>query len=116
MDLTYPRRKLTIMTGPFLKITLSLNCPFNKLMVLVAVWHVASSCLNHQMLMFNSCIYGNKNVLSMCRYRRTFTTVFVERERKRPPPLPRVDPHTTKRGVSVCPHFLASISCWRLLS
>ena len=38
-------------------------------------------------------------------------TGFAERGRKRPPPLNRVDPHTTKRGVSVCPHFLASISC-----
>ena len=42
--------------------------------------------------------------------------VFAERGRKRPPPLTRVDPYTTKRGVSVCPHFLASISCWRLSS
>ena len=42
--------------------------------------------------------------------------VFAERGRKRPPPLTRVYPHTTKRGVSVCPYFLASISCWRLLS
>ena len=26
----------------------------------------------------------------------------------------RVDPYTTKRGVSMCPHFLVSISCWRI--
>ena len=45
--------------------------------------------------------------------------VFAERGRKRPPPLSRVDPHTTKRGVSVCPHFLASfhtVSRCRLFS
>ena len=41
-------------------------------------------------------------------------SVFAERGRKRPPPLARVDPYTTKRGVSVCPHFLASISRCRL--
>ena len=43
-------------------------------------------------------------------------SVFAERGRKRPPLLTRVDPHTTKRGVSVGPHFLASISRSRLLS
>ena len=42
--------------------------------------------------------------------------MFAERGRNRPPPLTRVDPHTTKRGVSMCPHFLASISRCRLLS
>ena len=42
--------------------------------------------------------------------------MYAKRGRKRPPPLNCVDPHKTKRGVSVCPHFLASISCWRLLS
>ena len=42
--------------------------------------------------------------------------VFAERGRKRPPPLARVDPHTTKRGVSVCPYFVTSISRCRLFS
>ena len=36
--------------------------------------------------------------------------VFAERGRDRPPPLTRVDPHKTKRGVSMRPHILASIS------
>ena len=44
------------------------------------------------------------------------TAVFAERGRKRPPPLTRVDPHTTERSVSVCPYFHASISRCRLLS
>ena len=34
----------------------------------------------------------------------------------RPPPRSHVGAHTIKRAVSVCPHFLASISCFRLLS
>ena len=37
--------------------------------------------------------------------------VFAERGRNRPPLLTRVDPDTTKCGVSMCPHFLA-ISRW----
>ena len=40
--------------------------------------------------------------------------VFPERGRNWPPPLTREDPHTTKRAVSVCPHFLASISSYRV--
>ena len=34
----------------------------------------------------------------------------------RPPPHSHVGAHTIKRAVSVCPHFLASISRFRLLS
>ena len=45
-----------------------------------------------------------------------FSPVFAERGRNGPPPATRVDHHTTKRGVSVCPHFLASISRCRLFS
>ena len=47
---------------------------------------------------------------------QTSTSVFAKCRRNWPPPLTCVDPHTTKRGVSVCPHFLASISRCQLLS
>ena len=49
----------------------------------------------------------------MGRMGRRMEAVFAERRRKRPPPLNCVDPHTTKLGESVCPHFLDSIKCWR---
>ena len=40
--------------------------------------------------------------------------VIPDRGSWRPPPRSRVGAHTIKRAVSVCPHFLASISRFRL--
>ena len=40
---------------------------------------------------------------------------FLDRGNFRPLPLTRMKPHTTKHGVSVYPHFLASISRCRVL-
>ena len=58
---------------PFLKRTLSPCCPSNKLVISVAMWHVAPSCRNYVMLMIKSCIFRNRNVLSMCQCRTIFT-------------------------------------------
>ena len=43
-------------------------------------------------------------------------TVLTDNGHFRPPPLTRVDPHATKRGMSMCPDFFTSISRCRLLS
>ena len=59
---------------------------------------------------------GRRARIGQAALPQRFSAVFAERGRIRLPPLTRVDPHTTKRGVSMCPHFLASISCCWLLS
>ena len=54
-----------------------------------------------------------------CVYHNTLPlhkTVIPERGSWRLPPRSRVGAHKIKRAVSVCPHFLASISRCRLLS
>ena len=45
-----------------------------------------------------------------------YEAVIRERGSWRAPPRSHVGAHTIKRAVSVCPHFLASISRFRLLS
>ena len=60
--------------------------------------------------------YHIRRVYSRLRAKRKEEAVIPERGTWRPPPRSHVGAHTITRAVSVCPHFLASISLFRLSS